>query len=511
MIHPELPSSFRKRKGKSLVFYTTDRGKRVSTVPASVCPTPNKLSTRCAAISCSVVMPPTKWLPCLLRIAPELREQIYRELLYDQPSSLVNLLLVNGQISKEVKPWIFKQPLAFDGQNSLYKWLALVGHDFLPDVVDVRMELHDLNPDQIVKALGERLARASISNPKSHPVGSPYEEAFDREMLRIRSALSRFPKLRSFTLLENKCGNPEPPQKLLVAFVALVLTDLPLVSFTMPQKVRFAMDQAQFPDLRHRQITDHESYQILSFPGFLEPLSQLAILETCNGIQSITQKDVGWNMCPHSTGPWEKFPASRELILCMHCHHDEGPSGHHSTFASFDSDVLTIIQHAKSLQVLKVLYDPWVDRSSIPMQRYFSYVQSSSLSHIETSFWWTPLPHEYPKSVIAIAVRFDNHCIRFSEWFREFFDAIDPIRSTFFADHPHLKNIILYLPSKTYDERDDDQKRRRTSKAQCLRHGVQLKVVYKDFRCEHRHRGPFMSCRGPVQKRCSAGASQKFR
>ncbi|KAI4276503.1 MAG: hypothetical protein LQ337_002432 [Flavoplaca oasis] len=511
MIDPELPHSFRKRKGKSLVFCTTEREKRVPTVPASVYPIPNKLSTRCAAISCSEVMPAIERFPCLLRIAPELREQIYRELLHDQPSSLLNVLLVNGQISKEVKPWIFKQPLAFDGQNSLYKWLALVDPDFLPDVVDVRMELHDLDPDQIVKALGERLARASISNPKSQPVASPYEEAFDREMLRIRSALSRFPKLRSFTLLENKCGNPEPPHRLLVAFAALILTGLPLVSFTMPHKVRFAMDQAQSADLRHLQITDYESYPMLSFPRFLEPLSQLAILEICNGIQSITQKDVGRNMYPHSTGPWEKFPALRELVLCMHCHHDEGSSRHYSTFASFDSDVLTIIQHAKSLEVLKVLYDPWIDRSSIPMQRSFSYIQSSSLSHIETSFWWTPLPHEYPKSVIAIAVRFDNHCTQFSEWFREFFDAIDPIRSTFFADHPHLKKIVLYLPSKTYDERDDEQKRRKTSKAQCLRHGVQLKVVYKDFRCEHRHRGPFMSCRGTVQKRCSAGPSQKFR
>ncbi|KAL8648996.1 MAG: hypothetical protein Q9226_005760 [Calogaya cf. arnoldii] len=434
-------------------------------------------------------MTKSKLISRLLRIAPELREQIYEELLYDRPSSLFQLLLVNRQISREVKPWIFRQPLAFDGQQSLYKWLALVDPVFLPDVVNVRMKLHDLKPDQIMEAFSERLARASVSDTGSETTGPPYQETFDRDLLQIRSALSKFTNLRSFTLLENASGDPQPPSRMLVAFAALILTDVPLVCFAMPRRVQCAIDHFRFPRLQHLQITDYEFHQTPGFPSLLEPFADLYSLEVCNGVHSVTPGVVEPRFCQQPTGPLRKFPAMKELVLCMYqC---EGrSSGHYSTFGLFELDILAVKKHAKSLEIFKLLCNRWVDRSSVPMQQFFGFVRSSSLSFMETGFWWTPLPNEYPKSIITIAIRFDEHYLRFSGWLQEFSDAIDPMRSTFYADHPHLMEILLYLPSKAYDERSDYHKLQRTSKAQCRDQGVQLKVFYRDFGCEHRHRGP---------------------
>ncbi|KAL8993930.1 MAG: hypothetical protein Q9169_005981 [Polycauliona sp. 2 TL-2023] len=492
MIQPKLPCSFRKRKGKSNNCFTGERKKRSPGIPVTVWPDPMELSADIAATVWSMAMDTTKGKPRLLRIAPELREQIYRELLYDLPSSLSHLLLVNRQISREVKPWMFRQPLTFHGQQSLYKWLASVDPVFLPNVVNIRFVLHDLQPDQIVHALGERLARASVSRTGSQPWGSPYDEAFERELCRVKSALSWFPNIRSFALLQNVSGDPQPPHRMLVAFATLLLKELPLVSFMMPQGVRQAMDQYLSPTLRHLQITDHKTQQAPGFSGFIESFPNLCSLEVCNGVQALVLGDTERSACQQPTDLLGNFSALKSLVVCMY-QADDRPRGACSTFGNLEFDLQAIKRYRKSLEVFKLLCIRQVDRSSLSMQDFFYFVQSSSLKYIETGFWWTPLPREYPKSIRTIAIRFEDHYARFPAWNSEFSNAIDPVRSTFFADHPHLKEILLYLPSKAYGEREDHQEKQRMCKAQCWNHGVQLKVIYKNFRCEHRHRGPFLS------------------
>ncbi|KAL8790448.1 MAG: hypothetical protein Q9213_000600 [Squamulea squamosa] len=441
--------------------------------------------------------------PHLPYIPPELREQIYEELLCDQPSSLFHLLLVNRQFSREVKPWIFRQPLAFNGQQSLYRWLASVDPIYLPDVVDVRLVLHDLLPEQIVNAFGERLVRANVSYHESQSTRSPYKEAFDRELSQIRSVFDKFPNLKSFTLLENAWGDPKPPYTVLVAFAALVLIELPLVSFTMLQSVRHAMDQFRFPGLQHLKITDYAFHRTPGVPRFIEPFPDLYKLEICNSIQSITPGDLERNTCEQPTGPLAKLPVLQELVVCMY-NYDERPSERYPTFESFELDIAAFRENAKSLKVFKLLCNHWIDRDSAPMQQLLYFIQTSSLSYIETSFWWSPHPNEYPKLVTTIAIRFTTY-VQYSRWLHNFSDAIDPKSSTFFANHSYLKEIRLYLPSKAHHERDDHQVAEVAPKARCLKHGVQLKVLYKDFRCEHCHRGPFVSYDGPDPRRLPYG------
>ncbi|KAL8672345.1 MAG: hypothetical protein Q9168_003198 [Polycauliona sp. 1 TL-2023] len=485
---------------KSYHPWTIERNQSFPSIPTTVCQVRSESSTDTTTIARSKARATTQRLPHLLRIAPELREQIYRELLHDRPSSLFHLLVVNRQISREVKPWTFRQPLTFNGQQSLYRWLALVDPGFLPNVINIRLVLHDLMPDQIMVALGERLAKARLSHIGSQPSGWAYDEAFDRELWRIRSAISRFTNLRSFTLLENASGDPEPPHRMLIALAALLLRELPLVSFMMPHSVRYATDQSQFPTLRHLQISGYKTRQTLGFPQIFEPFPNLCSLQICNGVQCLTPENRERSICQQPIGPSGTLPTLKELVVCMYSNEDR-PRGNHSTFGLFELDTLAIRKYAKSLEVFKLLCKRWVDRSSRPMQQFFSFVQSSSLKHVETGFWWTPLPNEYPKSITTIAIRFEDCYSRFADWLYEFSSAIDPVRSTFFADHPYLTKILLYLPSRAYDERDRYQGRQRTSKALCWKHRVQLKIFYKDFECEHRDRGPFLSYPEPCPKK----------
>ncbi len=502
MIQSQPPDHF--NRGKSFSFLPTGYNEEFQICPATLCPVSVKLAMDNASFRCPLTMPKNTRLPYLLHIAPELREQIYQELLYDRPSSLFHLLTVNRQISREVKPWIFRQPLAFDGQQSLYLWLSSADPMYLPDVFHIRFVLHDLNPDQIVKALGERLARASVPYTGSQSMGWPYKEAFDRELSQIRSALRRFPNLKSFTLLENAFGDPQPPYRMLVAFAALALRDLPSGSFMMPQRVQHALDRSLFPRLRHLQIIDYGFRQTPGFPRFLEPFPSLDILEVCNSVQSVTPADWGRNTCQQPTSPLGKLPVLQELVLCMY-HYNERASERHPTFSTFEPDILAIRENAKSLKVFKLLCNRWIDRRSAPMQQLLGFIQSSSLSTIETGFWWTPHPNDYPKSVTTISVRFEDHYPYYSQWLHEFSNAIDPMGSSFFADHLDLKEIRLYLPSIAYSKRQDYQKHQIAPKAHCWNHGVHLKVFYKDFRCEHRHKSPFVSDGGAARRRLSYG------
>lgn len=98
-----------------------------------------------------------------LDLALELREIVYSQIACDAPSSLVDLLTVNHQLTREVKPFLYRQALTFDGQTELFDWLDEVDHSYLQYVFDVRFKLHDIDPAKIVGALGRRLQQANIS------------------------------------------------------------------------------------------------------------------------------------------------------------------------------------------------------------------------------------------------------------------------------------------------------------------------------------------------------------
>ena len=81
-----------------------------------------------------------------LTIPLEIREHIYNDLLRVRPASLFDLLLTNRQLAREGKPFLYRQPLTFDGQSELVDWLRNADRACLRHVVEIHFKLHDIDP-----------------------------------------------------------------------------------------------------------------------------------------------------------------------------------------------------------------------------------------------------------------------------------------------------------------------------------------------------------------------------
>lgn len=167
--------------------------------------------------------------PRFLTIPVELREHIYNELLPYDSSSLFQLLLTSTQITREAKPFIFKQSLVFDGQSELYGWIRRVDRKYLRYVVDIQFKLHDIDPEKIVGALGKRLRQANITaaNSARAPEGNPYDEACDWEIDRLGNAFLLFPNIKHITVLASTDADPRPSYHMLVSFSKLLSRRFP--------------------------------------------------------------------------------------------------------------------------------------------------------------------------------------------------------------------------------------------------------------------------------------------
>lgn len=168
-------------------------------------------------------------LPPFLTIPAELREHIYNELLPYDSSSIFQLLLTCPQITREAKPFIFKQSLIFDGQSELYDWIRRVDRKYLRYVADIQFKLHDIDPEKIVGALGKRLRQANITaaNSARAPEGNPYDEACDWEIDRLGNAFLSFPNVKQITVLAGTDADPRPSYHMLVSFSKLLSRRFP--------------------------------------------------------------------------------------------------------------------------------------------------------------------------------------------------------------------------------------------------------------------------------------------
>lgn len=208
--------------------------------------------------------------PQFLNIALELREIVYKHLLWDAPSSLTDLLVVNRQLSTEVLPFQFKRHLTFDGQGELFEWLDNVDHQHLHHVIDVSFKLHDIDPKTIVGALGKRLRQANIENAKKAPAagtsGNPYHEACDAEMRKLAEAFKLIPNVRKFTIATTDAGDPQPPQRMLSIFSKLVAHRFrhlhTLISYEDALPVDFISNKPRLRRLRFPAISPSSNAEV---------------------------------------------------------------------------------------------------------------------------------------------------------------------------------------------------------------------------------------------------------
>ncbi|KAL8806789.1 MAG: hypothetical protein Q9200_004905 [Gallowayella weberi] len=426
----------------------------------------------------------------LLKLPAELREQVYSELLHSQPSSLSGLLTVNKQISREVLPWILKRPLTFDGQHRLFHWLSHIDPGYLFNVVEVRLKLHDIDPKKIMGALGERLRRAREQS-SDDDLRSPYLEACDLEVMKIMNALRRFQNLRSFTLLSNTSADPHPDPEMISMLVTSVIEDLPLVLFQAPEWILQVMNLAkgfwqddshncQIPDL---QITKYEFGKLQGFPKYLQFFPRLRNLEICSAGSST------FNARSYASSPLNHFVELQGLTFCLYNYKlpIPLPRTRQSVYDPIEQCMIALQDIPSPMKVFKLLCNRSFERESGPMRQFLRFLHSSSLSYIETSVWCAPFPDQYPTSVVTIAIRFENNIHQYGEWLQKFSNVIEPAHSTFLGDHPHLKEITFYLGSATRGRLGNLEVQHARLAAAYKERGVQVKVFFRDFCCEHHY------------------------
>lgn len=427
-------------------------------------------------------------LPAFLRLPPEIRQQIYGELYHDQPSSLLALLTVHPRVLEEIRPWIFKLPITFNGQSKLFEWLSRVDHGFLSNVGEIRFKLHDIDTEKIMGALGERLRRARMQDP-FNPIGRPYDEACGTELYHIKVALQKFKNLKSLTLLDNTSADPQAPPSMLKTFVALVLADLPLVSFSIPHQLLHDMDYPNSYQVQRLHITDHKFITWPDFPH--NKFSQLSELKVCGGCHSLGRFTIPGGACRKTSMYWENLPALQELTLCLYDYNASDSNRDEVGIRQVISRWIVHLEtHAKGLRTFKLWCNAWVDPNDgnptlSNLRRLAHMIQSSCLAHVETGYWWTPSINRYPESIVTIGIRFETNYEQYPHWIQKFNHDMDPACSTFFADHPNLMEILLYLPQETRQKLSPVSTCQSTVTKMCRDHGVRLRIIYEDFACDH--------------------------
>ena len=342
--------------------------------------------------------------PQFLELALELRENVYGHLIYDDPSALFNLLTVNRQLAREVKPFLYRQPLTFDGQPELFDWLSEVDHDYLGHVVDVRFKLHDIDPAKIVGALGRRLQQASISrNSRSRgpdTEDNPYFEACHLDLKRVLRAFRQLPNVRHFTILSSTEGDPEPHHRTMDAYSKLLGNCFPNLCSLTSEEDLFPTDcLVSKPKLRR-----------LRFPATTTTHDN----GTASVFRNLALKELEICRLPHHTASGaEEYGCLTPVLYTLPPLHSlvifeaagaETPNLVKEIFAGYDMSTNPAMRkHLGSLRTLKLLAEPGPGYS--PMNVATALLGSSYLSHIEYLDSWAPLYDRLPYTIQTVVWR----------------------------------------------------------------------------------------------------------
>ena len=336
-----------------------------------------------------------------LDLALELRENIYSHVACDAPSSLPNLLTVNHQLAREVKPFVYRQALTFDGQSELFDWLNEVDHNYLQHVIDVRFKLHDIDPAKIVGALGRRLQQANISRHSGSrgpdTEDNPYYEACHLDLKRILAAFRLLPNVRHFTILPTTEGDPEPHHRATDAFANLL-------GFCFPNLHSITSEEDQFPvDF----LQNKPKLKRLRFPATTTSDDS----ETAKLCRNVSLKELEICRLPHhTTSAAEDYGCVSPLLFALSPLQSltlfedagsESPGLAAEVFVGPDAGTHPVVRkHKRSLQTLRLLAEPCPDYS--PMKLATTFLDSSFLTHIEYLDSWSALYEHLPSTIQSV-------------------------------------------------------------------------------------------------------------
>ena len=393
-----------------------------------------------------------------LSIPLELREHVYESLANDGDSeSLLYLLEVNHQISREAKPFLFKRNLVFEGQHDLFAWLQTVDREFLRHVVDISFQLHDIKPDEIVGALGKRLRQADHSNTTNAMEDNPYHKACDQEIKRIADAFSLMPNVKSLSIFSCEESDPRPSYRMLATFSKMLACRFPNLQNLQCKESSLPLHfVANKPKLQRLQVPSQTQGSSENVKAIFErlPIKSLAVY-------GVPQGSIGYDR--HRVLVAEMLAAVQPLksLTLFDCDVTQ-----HSQDVAHDALVRApkpIGEHLRSLETLKVLvgYTPDISRARETLSQLQKFLKYSSVSRLEMAepLIFT-LDHRLPHSIKQFVIRLDRP--NSSEG--DLSDRMDPLLDQFEtltnelkrpggSRLPNLKEVVIVFEA---DEDEDD-------------------------------------------------------
>lgn len=344
----------------------------------------------------------------LLTLPLEIRDEIFTFLISEPSCVLLNLLLTNRQLGKEAKPFLYRRPLIFEGQCELLHWLAIVDHQYLKYVSDIRFKLFDINPEKIAGALGIRLreARANRGNgdlhSKNDPLDNPYYEACFHDLKRLHKAFGMLGGVRKLTIATCKSSDPCPPSQMLDAFSKMLGQCFPNLTSLISEEPRFDVDF----------IANKPRLQLLRFPANTESCED-EITETFRRLPRLRLE-----ICRLSPprGTQYEWHCISEILFCL------PPLRGLVLFERLDTknpclleevlqhSVEALKRHLRSLQTLSVMADrPLADQPAAIMERnLYRFLEASNLQHVEVIGFYVSAYRHLPSTVESFTLRLDR-------------------------------------------------------------------------------------------------------
>ena len=384
-----------------------------------------------------------------LTIPLELREHIYTDLLNSSPSTLFDLLLTNRQISDEAKPFLYRQPMIFDGQGEFVSWLRSIDRGCLRHVVDLHFKLHDIDPAMIVGALGKRLRQASPDNDDN-----PYREACELEVERLGKFFRHLPNIRSFTILPYENGDARPPYDMLVAFADMLEDQFPnlrsLTNYEELLPITFLTHYGKLQHLRFTGVSTSTRAEVIRTFRKLPELTNLEIWRPDANIEDDRYEKlsevIGAGRCNIAeilgALPQLRALAYREYALSAR------PSAAFNPVRKTIFESLNMLEKHPSLRSLQILTN--IDLLSRVQEKFESFISSSrSLRQLESYYDDMPAFEDLPRTTEAVILRLDPLSELTPELLMDLFSGAKESRSRL----PRLAEIWLYIDSFPESER----------------------------------------------------------
>ena len=389
-----------------------------------------------------------------LTVPLEIREHIYTEILDSTPSSLFDLILTNRQIASEAKPFLYRQPMIFDGQGEFVSWLRSIDRGCLRHVVDVHFKLHDIDPAKIVGALGKRLRQGSPDNDDN-----PYQEACELEIERIGKLFQHLPNVKNFTILPYENGDPRPPYDMLVSFADMLEDHFPnLRSLTNYEELFPITFLASFGKLQHLRFTGVSTgtrTEVIKTFRRLPELTELEIWRPDANIEEDRYEKLseveGAGRCNVAdivvALPQLRTFSYREYAL------NARPSAAFNPVRKSVFESLNALDKHPSLRSLQILTN--IDLLSRVQEKFESFVTSSrSLRLIEGYYDDVPAFEDLPRTIETVVMRLDPLSELTPALLMDLLSGAKESR----ARLPRLGEIALYI-----DSFPDSERARRTA------------------------------------------------